>query len=154
MDELLNKIISKLELLLQTKSVLHTPIDGLTLYKKACNDNILMGPDDILISLIFSGKKIIYVGEKRYEYAKAQCLYCGVNAPTLFHGVDESESETLFMATLKLNQEILASTILTLDLNYAQDNAKTPKEEIFVFSAKESLVESFFRLIKLLDDKS
>lgn len=103
MDELLNKIISRLELLLQTKSVIHTPIEGLTLYKKTCTDNLLIGPDEILISLIFRGKKAFYVGDKRYEYAKGQCLFCGVNAPTLFHSVDESESETLFMATLKLN---------------------------------------------------
>lgn len=149
MNDNISKIIKDISPHTKMNGVFSTQIPDLELIKSDCITQELHMLHKPAICLVLQGKKRVIVGQEIFEYEQCKYLAISFDLPITGQVIDASKEKPYLC--LKLDIDISALSELVIELDEIKKSNVTHSAAINIGTATEDVIESFQRLISLLD---
>ena len=147
LNESLKKAVEKF---LPTQGSFPCEIKGLNFHRidNSRSENCFYTPK---IIVMLQGKKCVYVGKDKYEYAAGQCIVTGVDVPATSYVVEANPQKPAMAVSLDLDMEILSRMLE--DIPEVGSKNVDSCQTMAVSISDSHMLDAFLRLVRLLDSK-
>ncbi|MDD3683578.1 AraC family transcriptional regulator [Desulfovibrio desulfuricans] len=128
---------------------LETKIPGLLLVRYEAPTEPKSAMYEPCICLVAQGAKRVQLGNEEYVYDENHMLITSVGLPVMASVIQASKEAPLFSLVLKLDLHVVSQ--LMLDSNLPEPRTQQPDRAMAVCEVSSSLIDSFIRLVNLLD---
>lgn len=150
--ELADSLREKLLQWLPEPSRRETPVPGLALTRYDEQTPAMRCFYTPMVALVIQGFKRSMIGDHEANYGKNHCVVVGVDMPGVFHVTEASSQAPFLSLSVRLDRRIISRLIAEAPAIVTENAA--PPRPIVVSEASEELLETFRRLVNLLDTPS
>lgn len=150
--ELADSLREKLLQWLPEPSRRETPVPGLALTRYDEQTSAMRCFYAPMVALVVQGFKRSMIGDHEANYGKNHCVVVGVDMPGVFHVTEASSQAPFLSLSVRLDRRIISRLIAEAPAIVTENAA--PPRPIVVSEASEELLETFRRLVNLLDTPS
>lgn len=135
----------------ESEDINHTPISGLTLFRRTAPTEPTCGLYEPSVCLVAQGAKQVQLGEDVYLYNEQRYLITAVHLPTVVQVIEASPERPYLGLRLDLDQHELAQMVL--DSSLPPLPSQQSSRGMATGEVTSALLNAFQRLLDLLDDQ-